>query len=240
MKSPWQARALCVFAGIALSACDRVAPAAPPLPARGNATPAVRLADFGAELRRFDRDVVERLRRLPDTARTQEEQAAIARGTTLNEPAGQADVDALAARIGKPLPPSYRDFLASSNGMLFEGALNVVTLLPATSVVPLTDSRYPGIGIWRAMPDVAIPLDPAAGGPLPGAALARAWLLSSIVDGDVYLIFPELAGPDGEWPVWFFGPKSPGAIGHASFGAMLAREREAALQALEMRARLAR
>lgn len=70
----------------------------------------------------FDRDVVERLRRLPDAARTQEEQAAVARGTTLDAPAAQAAVDALAARIGKPLPPSYRDFLASSNGMLFEGA----------------------------------------------------------------------------------------------------------------------
>ncbi|MEO8508937.1 MAG: SMI1/KNR4 family protein [Betaproteobacteria bacterium] len=240
MQSPWRVRALCVLTGIGLFACDRVVPPAPPLPARSNATSALRVADMGAELHRFDRDVVERLRRLPEAARTEEEQAAVARGTTLNEPARQSDVDALAARIGKPLPPSYRDFLVSSDGMLFEGALNVVPLLPAASVVPLTDSRYPGLGIWRAMPDVAIPLDPAAGGPLPGAALARAWLLSSIVDGDVYLIFPELAGPDGEWPVWFFGPKSPGAIGYPSFGAMLVRERDAALRVLEMRAQRAR
>jgi hypothetical protein len=48
------------------------------------------------------------------------------------------------------------------------------------------------------------------------------------------------AGPDGEGPVWCFGPKNPGAIGYPSFGAMLVREREAALRVLELRAQRAR
>jgi len=59
--------------------------------------------------------------------------------------------------------------------------------------------------------------------------------LRSVVDGDAYLIFPELARPDGEWPVWFFGAKNPGAIAYASFGAMLARERGPALEELRQR-----
>ena len=121
--------------------------------------------------------------------------------------------------------------------MLFEGALNRVTMLPAAEVVPLSNSTYPGLGIWFAMPDVAVPLDPTAGGPLPGDALQKAWVISSIEDGDVYLILPDLASPDGEWPVWFFGPKNPGAIGYRSFRQMLESGRGQALRALEERAR---
>jgi len=86
-------------------------------------------------------------------------------------------------------------------------------------------------GMWLhgAVPDVP------TGQWLPGPALARAWVLSSVEDGDVYLIFPDLAHPDGEWPVWFFGPKNPGAYGYRSFGAMLAAERVRGLQELRRR-----
>ena len=85
------------------------------------------------------------------------------------------------------------------------------------------------------MPDAAVPLAPEAGGPLPGSALRRAWMISSVEDGDTYFIFPELEGSDGEWPVWFFGPKNPGAYGYRSFRAMLERERDAALRNLSQR-----
>ena len=67
------------------------------------------------------------------------------------------------------------------------------------------------------------------------AVITIARPISSVQDGDVYLIFPELARPDGEWPVWFLSSKAPGAIAYASFGAMLAREREPAIAEIRER-----
>jgi hypothetical protein len=229
-----RACALALLAAAALGACDPAPePATAPTPARVSKAPPS--ADLGEELRAFDRDVLERLRRLPDRHLIPEERKALAKGTTLNAPATPADLDALAARIGKPLPPSYRAFLEATDGMLYVAPLNVVTMLSASAVAPFTAEKFPGIGIWLAMADVAVPLEPTAGGPLPGPALARAWVISSVEDGDVYFIFPDLAGANGEWPVWFFGPKNPGAYGYRSFGDMLARERAAALRELDRR-----
>jgi len=111
----------------------------------------------------------------------------------------------------------------------------VACIAQAPSLTARQQDAYFWTSVWLAMPDVAVPLDPTAGGPLPGPALARAWVLSSVEDGDVYLIFPDLAHPDGEWPVWFFGPKNPGAYGYRSFGAMLAAERVRGLQELRRR-----
>jgi hypothetical protein len=230
----FRACALALLAAAALGACNP-APEPASAPASARIDKALPSADLGEELRAFDRDVLERLRRLPDPRLIPEERRALAKGTTLNARATPADLDALAARIGKPLPPSYRAFLATSDGMLYVAPLNVVTMLPANAVAPLTPDSFPGIEIWLAMADVAVPLEPAARGPLPGSALARAWMISSAEDGDVYFIFPDLAGADGEWPVWFFGPKNPGAYGYRSFGDMLARERAPALRELDRR-----
>lgn len=222
----------------ALAACERTpAPASTPAGKTATAPAATaRGADAAVDLRAFDREVVERLRRLPDTELTPVERSILQRGTSLNPPAEAPELAALTEKFGKPLPPSYRAFLETSNGMTFEGALNAVTMFDTNSVAPLTDQNYPGRDAWLGTPDVSVPLDAAAGGPLPGAALARAWMISSSEDGDVYLIFPDLAGPDGEWPVWFLGPKNPGAYGYPSFGAMLARERPRALAGLDARA----
>ena len=226
--------ALALAATAALCACDRApAPTSTSDPARGETVH--RTANLPEDLRQFDRDVLARLRKLPDRHLHPAERDAIAKGTTLNGPASDTDLDALAARIGKPLPPSYRAFLATTNGMIYVAPLNVVTMVSADAVVPLTTANFPGIEVWLAMADAAVPHEPAAGGPLPGRALARAWVISSIEDGDVYFIFPDLAGADGEWPVWFFGPKNPGAYGYPSFGAMLARERAAALNGIDRR-----
>ena len=161
-------------------------------------------------------------------------------GTTLR---GRGDRGRRSTRSAKRirqvrLPPSYRDFLAASNGMLFEGALNrrddarrAAEVDAAVEPPTLPGPRRSGF----VMPDVAVPLDPTAGRPLcPAPRSRKAWMISSVEDGDVYLIFPTLAAPDGEWPVWFFGPKNPGAIGYRSFGHMLgARSGARALRALD-------
>jgi len=223
---------LIAIALLVVAACGRESPPPSPRPSASAQAPSESLA---AAIRQYDRDVIERLRRLPDTQLTPAKRAALARGTTLSEPASAQELDGLAARIGKPLPPSYREFLATTNGMMFEGALNQVVLLRAAEVVPLTDREYPRLRGWRAMPDAAVPGAREAGGPLPGAALDHAWVISDEHDGDIYLIFPDRATSDGEWPVWFLGDKNPGAYGYASFRAMFEREREAALRKLERR-----
>ena len=221
--------ALCLPIALVLAACDP-----PQLPPKS--TPAeVAASSIGAQLRDYDRDVLAAVQRLAGSQRTPAERDALARGTTLSAPATREDIKALEKRFGHRLPPSYREFLLTSNGMLFHGALNTVTMLPAAAVEPLSATNYPSLENWVGMSDVAIPLDAAAGGPLPGPALAHAWVISTVQDGDVYLILPELARPDGEWPVWFLGANSPGAIAYGSFGAMLARERAAALEELRQR-----
>jgi len=231
-KAPGQGMtrpALCLLFALALGGCE-------PAQLPPKSTPAeIAAATIGTQLHDYDRDVLAAVQTLAGSQRTPDERNALTRGTMLNEPATREDIKALEKRIGHRLPPSYRQFLLTSNGMLFHGGLNTVTMLPAGAVEPLSAKNYPSLEQWVGMSDVAIPLDAAAGGPLPGPALAHAWVISSVQDGDVYLILPELARPDGEWPVWFLGAKSPGAIAYGSFGAMLARERAAALEELRQR-----
>jgi hypothetical protein len=221
-------RLLVVVLILALLGCGREASPPPPSAPR---PPDPTLREL---VRRYDREVIEVLKRFPERRLGPEDRDAIARGTTLNAPASADDIEALEKRIGKPLPPSYRAFLMASDGMHFHGALNQVRMLRANEVVPLTEQAYPGLlRVWAPMADVAIPLDPLAGGPLPGAALRRAWVISTDVDTDMYMILPDLATPDGEWPVWFYGYKNPGVIGYPSFRAMLERERPRGLRSLE-------
>lgn len=230
------ARLMILAGGIMIGACGRDAsPPRNPQPVSATMPASSADAPFADALRQFDRDVMDRLRRMPDSERIQIEAPALARGTTLDAPASAAAIEALERRIGKPLPPSYRAFVETSNGMLFVGALNIVTMHPVDNVVKLSPQNYPGIAGWIANPDVAVPLDPTAGGPLPGAWLRSAWVISSVEDGDVYLIFPDLAGPDGEWPVWYFSNAGPGARAYRSFRVMFERERGPALRVLDRR-----
>ncbi len=220
--------ALCLVAALALAACNRA-----PEPAQSAVE--ANSQQMAGDLHALDREVMAVLEVKSTAKLVPEEEAALKRGTTLKPAATLDDIRALERRMGRRLPPSYRDFLAATNGMVFEGALNVVEMLAAKDVVPLTAGSYPGLDAWLEMPDVAIPGDATSGGPLPGPALAHAWVISSIEDGDVYLILPELPRPDGEWPVWFFGPKNPGAIAYPSFAAMFERERGKGLQELKDR-----
>jgi len=224
----WRVVGASLVAALALVACHR----APEPPKQGAQANAQQMAD---ELRALDRDVIAVLEVKSTAKLVPEEEAALKRGTTLNPPATLDDIHALERRIGRRLPPSYREFLLASNGMMFEGALNVVEMLAAKDLAPLSADNYPGIDTWLRMADVAVPGDTTSGGPLPGPALEHAWVISSIEDGDVYLILPALPRPDGEWPVWFFGAKNPGAIAYPSFGAMLERERGKGLQELKDR-----
>jgi hypothetical protein len=218
----------CLLAALAIFGCNRA-----PEPAKPGAEASAQ--QLAADLHALDRDVMAVLEVKSTAKLAPAEEAALKRGSTLNPPATLDDVHALERRIGRRLPPSYREFLLASNGMVFEGALNVVEMLGTKGVVPLTAENYPAIDAWLRMADVAVPGDTTSGGPLPGPALERAWVISSIEDGDVYLILPALPRPDGEWPVWFFGPKNPGAFAYPSFGAMLERERAKGLQELKDR-----
>ena len=141
-------RAQALALGLALllaAACERT-PLPPRVPAKASAP--------DSNFRRQASPIRSRRHRAPAPAAGRRDDRRRARGDRGRHDAvaprpPPEDVDALARRIGHPLPPSYRAYLETSNGMLFEGALNRVTMLPAAEVVPLSKqhdirARCPG------------------------------------------------------------------------------------------------
>ncbi len=109
-------------------------------------------------------------------------------------PGGEAEVVAAEARLGRPLPLSYRHFLLSEDGWkLGEGA---GALWPATHLqkvdVPGTLERDP---VWRQTKreitelDIVSPADPAARNQrLPVDALEKMIMVGDTRDGGLYLL----------------------------------------------------
>ena len=81
MTARFRACALALLAAAALGACNPT-PEPASAPASARIDKALPSADLGEELRAFDRDVLERLRRLPDPRLIPEERRALAKGTT--------------------------------------------------------------------------------------------------------------------------------------------------------------
>lgn len=169
----------------------------------------------------------------------------------LRAPASGETIEALEARLGARLPPSYRAFLAHSDGADAFPGLGVVRwggatepstgLHPAASVGWLRDLDR-GLASWLGdlMPDEDADawshpnfdsrsperdyLAPdGTNDPIDakGGHLAYALAISVNVDGYMTLLDPLVVDADGEWEAWDFGTKLPGAQRHPSFAALL-------------------
>lgn len=142
-------------------------------------------------------------------------------GKLLNRACDESDVVALEARLGTALPPSYREFLLSSDGMVVPTF--GVSLLPAAQVDWFRSLDEVGaIDIWNDGRDEATDEQYAVYGAdqdcvhMRPRHLRTALQISTSADGDVLLLIPDVRfGP--EWEAWFFGNKNPGAYRYRSF-----------------------
>jgi HEAT repeat protein len=166
--------------------------------------------------------------------------------TVLRPGAAVAEVEALEARLGTRLPPSYRAFLLRSDGAaaqpgwgLTEGGLG---LLDCAQVGWFRDRERSYVDIWSDL-DLEVTPDGLHSGfhGLPEAGyldharrpdsvahktghVRYALQISSDFDGYTVLLNPLVVDQYGEWEAWDFGSKLPGAARHRSFAALLAAD----------------
>lgn len=142
------------------------------------------------------------------------------RGQLLNLACSEDQLAALETRLDTTLPPSYRDFLLTSNGLAVP---NFVSLLPATQVdwfAKLDDGE--AIDAWNHDDDDATDEQYNTYGAdqdcihMRPRHLRTALQISTSIDGDVLLLIPEVRFGD-EWEAWFLGNKNPGAYRYRSF-----------------------
>jgi hypothetical protein len=168
--------------------------------------------------------------------------------TVLRRGAAVAEVEALGARLGTRLPPSYRAFLLHSDGAaaqpgwgLTKGGLG---LLDCAQVGWFRDRERSYVDIWSDG-DVEVTPDGMHSG-FHGFAEARypeatyldharrphapehktghvryVLQISSDFDGYTVLLNPLVVDQHGEWEAWDFGSKLPGAARYRSFAALL-------------------
>jgi hypothetical protein len=175
--------------------------------------------DWAAWLADFNRELIERLNLDEYSAFRDPRITAelVAAGWLGSPPATEAVLDAAEARLGTRLPPSYRSFLAVSNGF-FQPDLIVPRLRPAEEIGWYGDLEPESVAIWAefAEPDDAI-------GRLAGCLQVSD---AELVGDAVYLLDPARPAEDGEWDAYFFASWVPGVTRYPSFGALMEAKRQ--------------
>jgi hypothetical protein len=139
-----------------------------------------------------------------------------------HDPASEDEVLAAERRLGARLPPSYRNFLLASNGLISAG----VPLLPVQQTGWLRDRE----GMTRMLnegwtPDVY--------GERMCAMFRRALWPVPDDDGDYWLLDPGDVGPGGEWTAYIWWCSNGGdPEPYPSFGAMMVHEHTDLVRAL--------
>lgn len=127
-------------------------------------------------------------------------------GAAATPGASEEELRAAEIRLGTPLPPGYRAFLATTKG-LGSPVPSVGRLRGADELVWLRDEDPELVRIWAE----------ASG----DDALAGTLVVSDEEDAARVLLNPAVTDEAGEWEAWFFAYWVPGAEVFASFGALL-------------------
>ncbi|MBC9712815.1 SMI1/KNR4 family protein [Streptomyces sp. TRM66268-LWL] len=143
--------------------------------------------------------------------------------------ATQAEVAALESRLGTALPPSYRQFLLTSDGWL-DTTSEIRRLLPVREVGWARDLD-PDL-VEDRIDDVAVPDEEyfvygeqQATFSYRPEYLARTLKISHTPDAtDVYLLNPCVVTPEGEWEAWYLAHWLPGAVRYRSFWELMDSE----------------
>lgn len=162
------------------------------------------------------------------------------RGTLAEPAASPGAIAALEARLGRPLPPSYKAFLQASAGWSQVGMdAEDGRLWPPERVRWFREQEPEWLAVWTKGfypdPDDAHYFvygehqDPAQ---MRSRYLFSALAISAGIDSAIYLLNPRVTTPRGEWEAWFFGSKLPGAYRYRSFQALMMAERQRLSSAL--------
>ena len=180
---------------------------------------------WSAFVDRWSTDVLNRLR-VSKRRLNQSERDVLRAGTTRFPGAEISDVAALESRLKVTLSPSYRGFLAASNGLRSGTALQdrlVPTFWPASEVRWLHEQDPQLVKIWSqhtySVTDAEYKTygekqDPVHARP---EYLRRIIAISPIVESGGYLLNPNIRFRSGELEAWDFSVKYPGAFRYQSF-----------------------
>jgi hypothetical protein len=139
-------------------------------------------------------------------------------------PATEAEIAEAEQRLGKQLPPSYREFLLISNGWHDTG-MNIESLLSVDEIEWLRELDSTVIDDWMSgfNPE---DWEASAEGEADYRHLAKTLVVSGGYETYV-LLNPEVITPDGEWEAWLFAHWVPGAMRYNSFWDLMQEEYEA-------------
>ena len=150
------------------------------------------------------------------------------------EGASEEEISKLEKRLGKRLPPSYRSFLAETNGWRNCGSF-IYRLWPCSQVSwfrkrrqdwidaylnvdepdEITDEEYLVYGIRQECPYFRVQY------------LRSTLEISDVGDSAIMLLNPKVVTGEGEWEAWLFANWFPGARRYRSFREMIIAERNA-------------
>jgi hypothetical protein len=139
------------------------------------------------------------------------------------------------ARLGTRFPPSYRRFLAFTNGWRTTGGF--IDRLWSTAEIEWFRVRhqawirpYTAWGLSRLRAPTVPDNEYFVYGPAQDSARFRSEYLPATLeisdkgDEEIYLLNPEVVTPDGEWEAWFFANWLPGAARYRSFWDLMQEE----------------
>lgn len=135
-------------------------------------------------------------------------------------------IEAAEKRLGVSLPPSYRQFLLASNGLLV--ASQSTNLLPADDICWFAEANQDWIDAWSEggeEDDMDDEQYLTYGDDQDCVWMRREYLktalqISDCSSGDVLLLNPAVKFGD-EWEAWLFGNTLPGAIRYRSFAELI-------------------
>ena len=140
-------------------------------------------------------------------------------------PATEAQITAAEKRLGKTLPPSYREFLTITNGWRVMSNF-IDDVWSADKIIWLRDFDPQLIELWGEMDDEGETyIDDVK-----YAHMKSTLVISDWGDAAILLLNPEVINADGEWEAWFFANWNPGAQPFPSFGALLENQCESFLE----------
>ncbi|MGK7931770.1 MAG: SMI1/KNR4 family protein [Microcystaceae cyanobacterium] len=155
--------------------------------------------------------------------------------------ATQEQIQLLENRLVRTLPPSYVEFLQTSNGgTILAMDADDGLLWPTEQVNWFIEQDPQWVEAWVREHNYEVPdhLYLVYGEEQDCVHLRTEYLhtalaISDSQDSAVYLLNPQIVTPSGEWEAWYFNNKLPGAIRYPSFIEMMIAERQRTLKDLK-------